>query len=174
MAAALAEPLAKFGLRLHEGKTRLIEFGRFAATNRLRRSEDRAETFDFLGFTHYCGKTMDGQFMVHRKTQRGRMVRKLKQLRQELKRLRHPPICEQHNWLSRVLRGHYAYYGVTGDTYGLRRFLTQAVRAWHGAHAARSKAPDAIGTVSMRSYAPNRCHGRGSFMCGAGARPETG
>lgn len=133
MAAALAERLAKFGLRLHEDKTRLIEFGRFAATNRLRRSEDRPETFDFLGFTHYCGKTLDGRFMVHRKTQRGRMVRKLKELRQELKRRRHTPIREQHNWLSRVVRGHYAYYGVTGNTYGLRRFLTQAVRAWHAA-----------------------------------------
>ena len=73
MATALAERLAKFGLRLHEAKTRLIEFGRFAATNRRRRSEGRPETFDFLGFTHYCGKTLDGRFMVHRKTQRGRL-----------------------------------------------------------------------------------------------------
>ena len=89
MATALAERLAKFGLRLHEDKTRLIEFGRFAATNRQRRSEGRPETFDFLGFTHYCGKTLDGRFMVHRKTQRGRMVRKLKELRQELKRRMH-------------------------------------------------------------------------------------
>jgi RNA-directed DNA polymerase len=133
MATALAERLAKFGLRLHEDKTRLIEFGRFAATNRRRRSEGRPETFDFLGFTHYCGKTLDGRFMVHRKTQRGRMVRKLKELRQELKRRMHTRLREQHGWLARVLRGHYAYYGVTGNSYGLRRFLTQAVRAWHGA-----------------------------------------
>ena len=133
MATALAERLAKFGLRLHEDKTRLIEFGRFAATNRRRRSEGRPVTFDFLGFTHYCGKTLDGRFMVHRKTQRGRLVRKLKELRQELKRRMHTPLREQHGWLARVLRGHYAYYGVTGNSYGLRRFLTQAVRAWHGA-----------------------------------------
>ena len=133
MATALAERLAKFGLRLHEAKTRLIEFGRFAATNRRRRSEGRPETFDFLGFTHYCGKTLDGRFMVHRKTQRGRLVRKLKELRQELKRRMHTPLREQHGWLARVLRGHYAYYGLTGNSYGLRRFLTQAVRAWHGA-----------------------------------------
>jgi RNA-directed DNA polymerase len=66
VATALAERLAKFGLRLHEDKTRLIEFGRFAATNRRRRSEGRPETFDFLGFTHYCGMTLDGRFMVHR------------------------------------------------------------------------------------------------------------
>jgi RNA-directed DNA polymerase len=133
MATALAERLAKFGLRLHEDKTRLIEFGRFAATNRRRRSEGRPETFDFLGFTHYCGKTLDGRFMVHRKTQRGRLARKLKELRQELKRRMHTPLREQHRWLARALRGHYAYYGVTGNSYGLRRFLTQAVRAWHGA-----------------------------------------
>ena len=71
--------------------------------------------------------------MVHRKTQRGRLVRKLKELRQQLKRRMHAPLREQHGWLARVLRGHYAYYGVTGNSYGLRRFLTQAVRAWHGA-----------------------------------------
>jgi group II intron reverse transcriptase/maturase len=133
VATALAERLAKFGLRLHEDKTRLIEFGRFAATNRRRRSEGRPETFDFLGFTHFCGKTLDGRFMVHRKTQRGRLTRKLKELRRELKRRRHMRLREQHGWLARVLRGHYAYYGVTGNSYGLRRFLTQAVRAWHGA-----------------------------------------
>ena len=133
MATALAERSAKFGLRLHEDKTRLIEFGRFAAANRRRRREGRPETFDFLGFTHYCGKTLDGRFMVHRKTQRGRLVRKLKELRQELKRRMHTRLREQHGWLARVLRGRYAYYGVTGNSHGLRRFLTQAVRAWHGA-----------------------------------------
>jgi group II intron reverse transcriptase/maturase len=174
MAAALAERLAKFGLRLHEAKTRLIEFGRFAATNRLRRSEDRPETFDFLGFTHYCGKTLDGRFMVHRNTQRGRMVRKLKELRLKLKRRRHTPIREQHSWLSRVLRGNYAYYGVTDNTYGLRRFLSQAVRAWHAAIRRRSQNAECHGIVSMLSYAPNRYHRRGSFMSGAVARPETG
>ena len=71
--------------------------------------------------------------MVHRKTQRGRMVRKLKELRRELMRRMHTRLREQHGCLSRVLRGHYAYFGVTGNSYGLRRFLTQAVRAWHGA-----------------------------------------
>ena len=132
MAGALAERLAKFGLRRHEDKTRLIEFGRFAAANRRRRGEGRPETFDFLGFTHYCGNTLDGRFMVHRKTQRGRMIRKLKELRQELKRRMHMRLGEQHGWLARVMRGHYAYYGVTGNSYGLRRFHTQAVIAWHG------------------------------------------
>ena len=70
MATALAERLAKFGLRLHEDETRLIEFRRFAATNRRLRSGGRPETFNFLGFTHCWKKTLDGRFMVPRKTQR--------------------------------------------------------------------------------------------------------
>jgi RNA-directed DNA polymerase len=69
MVAALPDRLARFGLSLHAGKTRLVEFGRFAAANRLRRGEGRPETFDFLGFTHFCGVTRKGGFMVQRKTQ---------------------------------------------------------------------------------------------------------
>ena len=76
MLAALPDRLAKFGLSLHEGKTRVVEFGRFAAANRHRRGEGRPETFDFLGFTHFCGVTRKGGFMVQRKTQRTRMTRK--------------------------------------------------------------------------------------------------
>ena len=132
VATALAERLAKFELRLHEDKTRLIEFGRFATTNRPRRSEGRPETFDFLGFTHYCGKTLDGRFMVHRKTERGRLIRKLKELRQELKRRMHMRLREQHGgWLACCAGT--TRTGVTDNSYGLRRFLTQAVGAWHGA-----------------------------------------
>nr|WP_288142235.1 reverse transcriptase domain-containing protein [Mesorhizobium sp.] len=86
MLAALPERLAKFGLSLHEGKTRLVEFGRFAAANRQRRGEKRPETFDFLGFTHHCGVSRSGRFMVKRKTQRKRLVRKLKEQRLEMKK----------------------------------------------------------------------------------------
>ena len=86
MLADLPSRLARFGLSLHEGKTRLIEFGRFAAANRERRGEKRPETFDFLGFTHYCGVTRKGRFMVQRKTQRTRMLRKLKELRLAMKK----------------------------------------------------------------------------------------
>ncbi|UGY00841.1 reverse transcriptase domain-containing protein [Bradyrhizobium quebecense] len=75
MTAALAERLAKFGLHLHEDKTRLIEFGRFAEENRRRRGRARPEVFDFLGFTHYCGETRDGRFLLCQKTQRKRMIR---------------------------------------------------------------------------------------------------
>ena len=171
----LAERLAKFGLRLHEDKTRLIEFGRFAAASRRRRSEGRPETFDFLGFTHYCGKTLR-RFMVHRKTQRGRLVRKPKELRQELKRRMHTPLREQHGWLARVLRGHYAYYGVTGNSYGLRRFLTQSRQslAWSDM-AARAKSAECHGTGSTLFCAPTHCRRRRLVHVWRGrAKLETG
>jgi RNA-directed DNA polymerase len=85
MTAALAERLAKFGLHLHEDKTRLTEFGRFAEENRRRKGGARPEVFDFLSFTHSCGKTRDGRFLFCPKTQMKRMTRKLKELRQEMR-----------------------------------------------------------------------------------------
>jgi len=87
MLSELGERLAVFGLALHERKTRLIEFGRFTATTRCRRGERRPETFAFLGFTHYCGWTRDGRFIVKHKTQSERLTRKLKGLRKEAWRL---------------------------------------------------------------------------------------
>jgi RNA-directed DNA polymerase len=111
MTADLAERLATFGLTLHEDKTRLIMFGKFAALERARQGLRRPETFDFLGFTHYCASSRDGRFVVKRKTQRKRMIRKLKELRVEARRRMHRPVAEQREWLSTVLRGHFAYYG---------------------------------------------------------------
>ena len=84
--AALRQRLAKFGLALHEGKTRLIEFGRFAAANRARRGEGRPETFAFLGFTFYYGSSRTGGLVAKLKTQRTRLIRKLKELRVEMRR----------------------------------------------------------------------------------------
>jgi len=133
MRAALDDRLGKFHLRLHVQKTRLIEFGRFAAERRGRRGAGRPETFDFLGFTHYCARTRAGRFMVLRKTQRKRMTAKLKELRRQMRRRMHRPVREQGEWLTRVLRGHYAYYGITGNSRSLARFRHQVVRAWHSA-----------------------------------------
>ncbi|MFQ5973863.1 MAG: group II intron reverse transcriptase/maturase [Alphaproteobacteria bacterium] len=141
MAADLAARLAKFGLQLNEDKTRLIEFGRFAAANRRRRGQGRPEAFDFLGFTHYCGQTRDGRFMVQRKTQRKRVLRKLKALRREMKRRMHASLRDQQQWLSSVLRGHYAYYGITGNARSLSRFYHQVVRAWRWALRRRGQRP---------------------------------
>ncbi|UFW92180.1 reverse transcriptase/maturase family protein (plasmid) [Bradyrhizobium barranii] len=106
MLLALKARLASFGLMLHEGKTRLIEFGRFAALSRQRHGERRPETFAFLGFTHYCGRTRDGRFIVKHKTEGKRLTRKLTALRQEAWRLMHESLATQHEWFAAVLRGH--------------------------------------------------------------------
>lgn len=141
LAASLAERLAKFGLGLHEGKTRLIEFGRFAEANRRRRGEGRPETFAFLGFTHYCGKTRGGRFIVQRKTERRRMIAKLKALRGAMKRRMHHSVRAQHAWLSAVLRGHYAYYGITGNSRSLGQFKDQVQRSWRWVLRRRGQRP---------------------------------
>ena len=130
MLADLGERLAKFDLRLHEDKTRLIEFGRFAASTRHKRGERRPETFAFLGFTHYCGRTRDGRFIVKHKTQSSRLTRKLKALRQEAWRLMHRPLAEQHRWYASVLRGHYGYFGMPHNWRSLNGFLQEVRRIW--------------------------------------------
>jgi RNA-directed DNA polymerase len=125
MLLALKERLAGFGLALHEGKTRLIEFGRFAALSRQRRGERRPETFAFLGFTHYCGRTRDGRFIVKHKTEGKRLTRKL-----EAWRLMHAPLAAQHRWLAAVLRGHYGYYGRPHNYPALSGFRQEVRRVW--------------------------------------------
>jgi len=136
---ALKDRLAQVGLSLHEGKTRLVEFGRFAARNRQAAGLRRPETFDFLGFTHYCGETRSGRFVVKRKTQAKRMVRKLKALREEMARRMHTPVKEQHQWLCQVLRGHCQYYGVIFNYRSLRPFRDCVLRLWRKTLSARSQ-----------------------------------
>jgi group II intron reverse transcriptase/maturase len=104
MLTDLKKRLEKFGLKLHEEKTRLIEFGRLPALKLARRGK-RPETFAFLGFMHYCGWTRDGRFVLKRKTKSKRMTRKLKELRQQARLRMHAPVAVQHRWLCRVLRG---------------------------------------------------------------------
>jgi len=137
--ADLSTRLSKFGLSLHEDKTRLLEFGKFAKGRRLRRGQRRPETFNFLGFTHYCGKTRDGRFLVKRKTQRHRMIRKLKQLRMECRLRMHAPLMDQYKWLTSVLRGHYAYYGVPSNFRSLAQFLWEVGKIWLRALRRRSQ-----------------------------------
>jgi RNA-directed DNA polymerase len=146
--ADLRERLARFGLELHPDKTRLIEFGRFAAERRAAAGQRRPETFDFLGFTHYCGRTRSGRFVVKRKTQAKRMVRKLKAVRQDLLHRMHAPVREQHRWLGQVLRGHYRYYGVIFNYRALRVFKDCVVRLWRKVLGKRSQK----GRVSWASY----------------------
>jgi len=92
--AELRDRLSQFGLSVHEGKTRLIEFGRFAAERRAAAGQRRPETFDFLGFTHYCSKTRNGKFVVKRKTQAKRLLRKLKTIREDMLDRMHAPVRE--------------------------------------------------------------------------------
>jgi RNA-directed DNA polymerase len=146
--AELKDRLAQFGLSLHEGKTRLIEFGRFAAERRAAAGQRRPETFDFLGFTHYCGRTRSGRFVVKRKTQAKRMVRKVKAVRQDMLHRMHAPVREQHRWLGQVLRGHYRYYGVIFNYRALRVFKDCVVRLWRKVLGKRSQK----GRVSWASY----------------------
>lgn len=130
MLLALKARLAGFGLTLHEDKTRLIEFGRFAAHSRQRRGERRPKTFAFLGFTHYCGWTRDGRFIVKHKTEGRRLTRKLTALRREAWRIMHAPLATQHEWFAAVLRGHYGYYGRPHNYPALNGFYREVRRIW--------------------------------------------
>lgn len=137
--AALEERLKRFHLELHPDKTRLIEFGRFAAERRQRRGEGKPETFDFLGFTHYCGKTKAGKFKVGRKTRRKTMVAKLARLKEELRCRMHASVAETGAWLTRVLDGHYRYYGVPGNSAAMAFFRDQVTFLWRQALRRRSQ-----------------------------------
>jgi len=108
----LSARLAKFTLALHADKTRLLEFGRFAALNRTRRGQGKPATFNFLGFTHICGQAAQHRLMVLRQTMKQRLRAKLQEIKEELRRRRHEPIPQQGKWLRSVLLGHYRYYGV--------------------------------------------------------------
>ena len=135
----LRDRFARFCLELHPGKTRLIEFGRFAAVRRAARGAGKPETFDFLGFTHICGKTRAGRFQVRRITISKRMRAKLKEVKDQLKQRRHEPVPEQGRWLGSVVRGHMAYYAVPGNIRAVRAFRTQVTRHWRAALQSRSQ-----------------------------------
>jgi group II intron reverse transcriptase/maturase len=128
--ADLRDRLANFGLELAPDKTRLIEFGRYAAKNRVRRGQGKPETFDFLGFKHCCSKTKNGRFMLKRVTIAKRMRTKLREVKDELRRRRHHPIPDQGRWLASVLRGHYAYYAVPGNSDRINAFYNEVTRLW--------------------------------------------
>lgn len=137
---ALKERLLKFGMELHEGKTRLIEFGRFAEVNRKERKEGKPETFDFLGFTHICAKRRkDGSFTILRKTIAKKFRAKVEEVREKLMRNRHKPLPEQGSWLKSVVQGHYNYYGVPGNRKALDSFRTLVNKAWIHALRRRSQ-----------------------------------
>ena len=137
--AELRERFAKFGLELHPAKTRLIEFGRFAAGNREQRDEGKPETFDFLGFTHICATTPNGRFTVHRQTIRKRLQAKINEVKAELIERLHDPVPEVGRWLGSVVRGHMQYYGVPGNSRAIGLFRFRVSRLWQRVLSRRSQ-----------------------------------
>ena len=130
----------KFGLELNAEKTRLIEFGRFAAEDRAKRGERKPETFDFLGFTHICARLRkDGRFTVRRKTIAKRLRKKAMEVTKELMRIRHSPVPEQGKWLRSVIIGYYNYHAVPGNCQALNSFRKLLARAWLRALRRRSQ-----------------------------------
>jgi len=126
----LGKRLGKFGLELHPEKTRRIEFGRFAEANRERRGEGKPETFDFLGFTHICGKTRKGSFTVKRQTIGKRMRAKLQEIKQQLRRRMHDPVLQTGKWLRSVVQGYFNYHAVPGNLDSLGAFRERVTRLW--------------------------------------------
>ena len=126
----LTQRLSKFALQLHPEKTRLIEFGRFAAENWRNRGEGKPGTFNFLGFTHICGKTRSGRFTVLRKTIRKKLTAKLKEVRAELRRRMHEPVPTQGAYLRSVVSGHTRYFGVPTNGGCITVFHREVGRMW--------------------------------------------
>jgi group II intron reverse transcriptase/maturase len=136
----LTERLRKFALELHPDKTRLLEFGPFAAGNRKKRGEGKPESFNYLGFTHICGKKRsNGMFTVLRQTMRKRLQAKLGEVKIELQRRMHAPIPEVGQWLRAVVSGHFRYYGVPMNAPALHIFRFQVGWLWHRALSRRSQ-----------------------------------
>ena len=136
----LRERVQKFGLELHPDKTRLIEFGRFAAGRRKKRGEGKPETFNFLGFTHICGTNhKTGNFAVHRKTIGKRMAAKLKDIKAKLRGRMHAQIGGTVRWLQQVVRGYFQYHAVPGNLQRMATFRWEVANLWYRTLRRRSQ-----------------------------------
>jgi RNA-directed DNA polymerase len=136
---AVEQQLGQYGLQLHPEKTRLIEFGRFAREDRRRRGQSKPETFDFLGFTHCCGQTQQGKFMVLRLTSAKRLRAKLHAVKDELRKRMHRPIAAQGQYLRAVVSGHGRYFAVPCNGARVQVFRFQVARLWHRTLCRRSQ-----------------------------------
>ena len=152
--AELRDRLARFNLEVAAEKTRLIEFGRFAAERRAARGLDKPETVRFLGFTHICGRARSGRFKLKRITDSKRVPSKLSALKDGIERRQHLPIPEQGRWLANVLRGHYQYYAVPDNSKALHAFRRQA--EWHWYRALRRRSQRTTITWEQMSRLANR------------------
>jgi len=136
---AMRERFAQFGLELHGGKTRLIEFGRFAADRRKRRGQGKPETFTFLGFTFICGKSRSGTFQLQRKTRTDRMRARLLEIKEQMRKRMHASIPEQGMWLKAVVTGFFAYHAVPTNQRALSAFRYHVVELWRKSLRRRSQ-----------------------------------
>jgi group II intron reverse transcriptase/maturase len=137
---ALAKRLERFSLTLESSKTKLVSFGRFAQRNADRQGRKRPATIYFLGFTLYCTRNQKGNFKVGLRTEKSRLQRSLTRMQDLMRRMRHLPVKEQVINLNRVLRGHYAYYGVAGNFRALQRVYRAVERCWQRMLGSRSRA----------------------------------
>src|SRR6266567_1739336 len=142
----MRERFESFSLSLHPEKTRLIEFGRFAAANRKRRGLGKPETFNFLGFSFICGKSRRGGFLVKRRTRGDRMKAKLQAIKAELWRRMHWPIPNQGKWLAAVVNGYFNYHAVPTNYRALVRFRDAIIRRWKRVLSRRSQKGDVAWT----------------------------
>jgi RNA-directed DNA polymerase len=136
---ALRKRLGRFGLTLEPSKTKLVEFGRFAQRHAPKRGRKRPETIYFLGFTLYCTCNRKGNFKVGMRTEKSRLRRSMSHLRDLMRRMRHLPLREQASNLNRVLRGHYAYYGIAGNIRALQKVHAFVVQYWRKMLSSRSR-----------------------------------
>ncbi len=136
---AMRERLREFSLSLHPDKTRLIEFGRFAAQNREKRGLGKPETFKFLGFVLICGKSRRGDFQIRRKSRRDRMRAKLREIKEGLRQRRHVPIPETGKWLAQVVAGYFAYHAVPTNSPAIGAFRYHVTVLWHRQLCRRSQ-----------------------------------
>ena len=136
---AMRKRFEEFALSLHPEKTRLIEFGRQAADRRDRRGLGKPETFNFLGFTHICGRSRHGKFLLKRKSRRDRMRGKLKEIKEEMRRRMHQSIPEQGRWLAQVVRGYFAYHAVPTNSASIGAFRHHVVNLWRCSLSRRSQ-----------------------------------
>ena len=137
---AWQQRLQQFGLEVHPEKTRLIEFGCQANANRQQRGEGKPDTFDFLGFTHICGKARKtDRFLVKRKTVRKRLTAKLQEVKAQLRQRWHDPVAATGRWLQAVVRGYFNYHAVSGSMDRLNGFRAQVIWQWRRALGRRSQ-----------------------------------
>ena len=136
---AMRARLEEYSLSLSPDKTRLIEFGRFAADQRARRGLGKPETFQFLGFTFVCGRSRRGCFVLKRKSRGDRMRAKLKEIKEEMRRRRHQPIPEQGKWLRQVVSGFFEYHAVPTNSRALTTFRHHVIDRWRRSLRRRSQ-----------------------------------